>query len=442
MRINGKLSLGIAVLVVGILATAFLAACAPPAPAPPAEEVTAEQPPTEAPAAEKVLKVGVLGPYTGPSARVGEEFKAATQMAFEEINYTIGDYKIELVWIDSQSDPEKATRAYEDAIIRDGIQAGLINWHSSVAVACMEVVAKHKIPHFFGFGATGVVNEKWRSDPEKYKYWIGKTWPMPEKLVTAYVDTLEEYIAGGGWEPRNRKTAIYGEDTDWGRSFGAALAKELKGKGWEVVAEEYFSPKETEFYPVLTKFKNLDVSLIGGTVAAPPSFAALIKQAKETELKALVIADGLGWVGEWYELTGDASDYVLDQIPQWTTPEAKEFRDKFIEKWGTEPSPSSAGLAYDAVKFFIKIAQVTFDKYGELNSETLMKTGEEVQKGDLTFTEGIIMEEYKFTPDTVPDPIVGKGYYIFPVIQYFKGAGKIIWPPEWKEADLQIPPGV
>jgi hypothetical protein len=34
-------------------------------------------------AAEKVLKIGVLGPFTGPSAKTGEEFKGAVTMAFE-----------------------------------------------------------------------------------------------------------------------------------------------------------------------------------------------------------------------------------------------------------------------------------------------------------------------------------------------------------------------
>src|SRR5512137_1404310 len=47
-------------------------------------------------AAEKVVKFGVVGPYTGPASRSGAEFRAAAEMAFEKISYKIGDYKIEL----------------------------------------------------------------------------------------------------------------------------------------------------------------------------------------------------------------------------------------------------------------------------------------------------------------------------------------------------------
>ncbi|MEJ2759582.1 MAG: ABC transporter substrate-binding protein [Anaerolineales bacterium] len=103
------------------------------------------------------FKLGVLGPFSGPSARTGDEFRQSATMAFEAVDYKVGPYTIEPVWIDSQSDPAKAAQAYEQAIVQDGIQAGVLNWHSSVAVSVMEVTAKHKIPHVFGFGATEVM---------------------------------------------------------------------------------------------------------------------------------------------------------------------------------------------------------------------------------------------------------------------------------------------
>jgi len=441
MKTNGKLSLGIAVLIVGILANAFLVACAPAAPALSAEEATTEEATTEeVPAAEKVVKVGVVGPFTGPASRVGDEFKGAITMALEEINYKIGDYKVEIVWIDDESDAEKGARAYEQAITRDKIDVGFNTWHSWVSVALMDISAKYKMPHFLSFGATEVVNEKYQSNPEKYKYWVGKTWPTPAKLSIAYVETLEEAIRGGLWTPRNKDVAIYGVDNDWGRSFGDSIAQQFEEAGWNVVTKEWVGLGETEFYPLLTKLQKLDVSVVAGTMSDPPSVSSFIKQSREVGLKSLIISDGLGWIGEWYDLTGDASNYVLDQIPQWTTDAAKKYRDDFTNKVGFEPSASSGGLMYDSFRFMIKIMQETLKDYGALTQENFAKIAEEkVMTGKLTFTDGIIMEEYKYTPETFPDPVVGEGYYIFPVIQYFDGIGKIIWPSNWKESDLQIP---
>ncbi|MCS6908164.1 MAG: ABC transporter substrate-binding protein [Anaerolineales bacterium] len=386
------------------------------------------------------MRIGIFGPFTGPVARTGDEFKGAAQMAFEAINYKIGDYKVELVWIDEQSDPAKAVVAYEEAVTRHKIDFGCLNWHSSDAVATMEVTAKYKIPHFFGMGATGVVNEKYNSDRAKYGYWMAKGWPMPEKLMGAYVQAIEDAIQRGLWKPATKTAAIWGEDTDWGRSTGKTFREQLTAAGWKIAAEEYFRIDETDFYPLHRKFKDANVELLTGTATAPAALSAFIKQAREVGIKGLIVADGLGRVGEWYKLTGEASDGVIDQIPGWTTPAAKKFAEDFKAKWNIEPSPSAAGLAYDGTNFCIKIAQRALDKYGKIDKETVYKIGqEEVMTGQLTYTGGIIMKEYKYTNETAPDPVVGEDFFFFPVLQYSKGVGKVIFPPAWKEADLQPP---
>jgi len=426
-------------LILAALVTFSLAGCADEEPAPaPDDEPVADEPVADEPG--EVLKVGVLGPFTGPNSRVGEEFMGAVEMAMDNYDYRIGNYQLEIVQIDSQSDPERAVRAYEDAAIRDGIDVSILNWHSSVAVACMDAAARNQVPHFFGFGATDVVNEKYLDDPDFYSYWIGKTWPTPGKLVQAYVETIEQAIDEGVWEPRNKKAALVCEDTDWGRSIAAALMEFLEDAGWEIVAEEYFALGETELTPTLLAIRNSDASLVGSSVASAPSFAALVKQAREVDIQAVMIADGLGWVGEWYELTGDDSNYILDQIPQWTTAESRQFLQDFEAEYGFTPSTSAGGLAYDATSFFLQIAQACYDEYGELSRETLHEfANNKVITGEIAFTDGIIMEQYVFTPESIPDPVVGEGYFIFPVIQYFEGEGTVVWPDSFKEADFVLP---
>jgi branched-chain amino acid transport system substrate-binding protein len=391
--------------------------------------------------ATETFKLGVLGPFSGPSARTGDEFKASVNMAFDAIDWQIGRYKIEPVWIDSQSDPAKASQAYEQAVVQDGIQAGVLNWHSSVAVSCMEVTAKHQVPHFFGFGATEVVNETFASDPDKYGYWMTKGWPTPRKLSISYVQALEDAIASGIWTPEEKTVAIYGEDTDWGRSLGAAIKEQLEAEGWETVAEEYFNIDQTEFYPLLNKFVDLNPALVAGTSTAAPAMSAFIKQADEVGLESLIIADGLGWFGEWYDLTGESSNYVIDQIPGWATAEGRAFAEQFEAEQGFPPSPSAGGLSYDGTNFFISVAKAVYREAGELTSESIYNfVKDNVWTGEWAYTDGIVMSRYEYLPETIPDPVVGKGYYIFPVLQYFDGEGKVIYPPEWAEQELTPKP--
>jgi branched-chain amino acid transport system substrate-binding protein len=391
--------------------------------------------------APTTINIGISGPFTGANALTGTEMKNASSMAFDAINWQVGPYKINPVYIDDQSDPAKGAAAYEQAVASQKILAGILGWHSSVAVAQMEVTAKYKIPHFFAMGATGVVNERFNSDKAKYGYWTTKGWPDPAKLTIGYVQAIEDAVAAGSFKPAEKKVAIYGEDTDWGRSFGKGLKDQLGAVGWTVVSEDYFPTTQTDFSAIVSRYKNDNVPLIAGTTTIPASIASFLKAVDDAGIKSLVVADGLGWIGDWYKLSGSASDYVVDQIPQFASDAAKKFAADYEAKYGGKPSPSAAGLSYDFSNFFIKILNDTLASSCEITSETLMKAAQDkLWTGKLAYTDGIIMSNYDFGPDSIPDPVVGNGHYIFPALQYMKGEATVVWPPDVAKGTLQQKP--
>jgi branched-chain amino acid transport system substrate-binding protein len=433
---------GIALLMALALIAVACQGTAAPTAAPP---TNAPAPATQAPAATsapsaQVLKVGVGGPFTGPAARTGEEFKCSVQIAFDNIQSQVGPYKLEIVWIDEQSDPEKSSRALEEAIVGQNIQVGMLNWHSSDAVAMMDVAAKHKVPYLFGMGATEVVNQKFQSDP-KFQYWMTKGWPEPSKLIAPYVTAVNDANTAGTLKLPNKKVAIWGEDTDWGRSVGKAFKTEFQKTGWEVASEDYFAKDQTDFASLLQRYKDQGVSVLAGTSTIPPSMAAFIKGTDEAGTKSLVIADGLGWVGEWYNLTGKASNFVIDQIPGWTTDKAKQFAADFKKRCNIDPSPSAAGLSYDWTGYALKILQETLKDKGKLDSDSIYnEVKEKVWTGQLPYTDGVIMKSYRFSPDTIPDPVIGKDAYIFPILQYHDGQSTVVWPTDWATGKLEAKP--
>jgi signal transduction histidine kinase/AraC-like DNA-binding protein/DNA-binding LacI/PurR family transcriptional regulator len=254
-----------------------------------------EQPPGRDPAgteqlpggdATRIFKLGILGPFRGFNAVVGIEMKGAVEMAFAQINHRIGPYQIELVWVDCQSDPVKAALAYEEAIIQQGVQAGLLNWHSPVALACMKVAARHKIPHFFSLAGASAINEVWRSDPNQYFYWV-KGWPEPAKLTANYVQALEDAIARDWWQPEAKTVAFWGEDTEWGRSFAAGMKEQLKAAGWEIVAEDYFPVDQTDFVPWFIRIRERKPALLAGTASNPVTYSSFVKQAHKLGLERM-----------------------------------------------------------------------------------------------------------------------------------------------------------
>ena len=391
--------------------------------------------------ATETINIGIGGPFTGTSALTGTEMKNAAEMAFEAINWQVGNYKINPVYVDDQADPAKGTAALEQAIVGQKLVAGILNWNSSVSVAEMELTAKYKIPWFFGMGAAGTVNEKFTGDQEKYGYWTSKGWPDPVKLTTAYVGAINDAIDAGTYTPASKVVAIYGEDTDWGRSFGAGLKNDFTASGWTIKSEDYFPLTQTDFSALMAKYASDDIPVIAGTSTAAASITAFIKAYGESGLASLVIADGLGWFGDWYEMTGPASDFVLDSVPGFATEKAKQFAADYKAKYGKDPSAAASGLTYDWTNFFIKLLQQTLADQGSLTSETIYKEAQEkLWTGELTYTDGIIMSSYDFDAESIPDPVVGKGHYIFPVTQYSGGEQTVIWPDDQASGELQTKP--
>ncbi len=407
----------------------------------PAGTPAGSESPSSAPPATETINIGIGGPFTGTSALTGTEMKNAAQMAFDAINWQVGMYTINPVYVDDQSDPAKGTAALEQAIVGQNLVAGLLNWNSSVSVAEMELTAKYKIPWFFGMGAAGTVNQKFTGDMEKYGYWTSKGWPDPVKLTTAYVGAINDAIAAGTYTPASKVVAIYGEDTDWGRSFGAGLRHDFEASGWTIKSEDYFPLTQTDFSALMAKYASDNVPIIAGTSTAAASITAFIKAYGESGLKSLVVADGLGWFGDWFDMTGTSSDYVLDSVPGFATDKAKQFAADYKAKYGSDPSAAAAGLTYDWTNFFIKLMQQTLADQGAITSETLYKEAQDkLWTGELTYTDGIIMSVYDFSPESIPDPVVGKGHYIFPVTQYKGGERTVIWPADQASGTLEPKP--
>jgi branched-chain amino acid transport system substrate-binding protein len=393
--------------------------------------------------AQKVFKLGILGPFTGPGANVGSEFKNADMMAFEKIGYKIGDYKIELIWIDDQSDGAKSTNAYTEAVERLGIQASISNWNTAVTVACMDLWAKYKIPHFFNMGVGPATNAKWASFPPDKRYMVMKGWPMPQKMAVGYADLLIYLVDKGIWKPEKKLAAYYQEDTDWGRGIVKGMKEPLEKAGWKTFTEEYFALTQTDFYPFISKCKQAGITALLGGTSLPAPVSACIKQSREIGLKAMIVADGLAYIGDWYKLTGSASDGILDMEPQYVTPAQKAWAKEYQAKYGAVPGPTSAGHSFDEANFFIKIAKRTIEKYGKLDSESIFKVGtEEVATGKLSYSTAdgaIIHKRYRCTPETAPDPVVGPDDFYFPVVQFKGGEGKVVWPLDMKAMDVMLP---
>lgn len=383
---------------------------------------------------DKVLKVAVGCSLTGTSAKAGEGFEIATEMALEDIDYKIGDYTIEPIYVDLTDDPEKGALALEQAIVRDGAEVAMQGWLTTVSMSSMDVAAKYQIPYLFNYGAGASLDEKWLEDPEYYSYYVGKTYPTSDFIAEEYRDLIVQAFDAGQLTGE-KKLAIYGEDSDWGRSLGGFLEEAFTEAGFEVVYNEYFTSGTTDFYAILSKIKDSGATVVAGAPNTVSSAAAFLKQAKEINLDATIIAHGLNEYPEWKELCGDAAEGSISQMQVYTDERGEEFEARFLEKAGYEATIGCEGIAYDCAKCTFEALQACYDMYGVLDTETIYKFAtEEIQTGNWAYEDSLTQASYKWEEGRL-SPVIGEDAFYNPLAQVQDGEYKIIFPASSAEAD-------
>jgi branched-chain amino acid transport system substrate-binding protein len=301
----------------------------------------------------------------------------------------------------------------------------------------MDAEAPYKIVHIGHLGESQFISEKINKDPQKYRGWF-KGWPAPPKLAGLYGPPLEHFIKAGAWKPRNMKAAILVEDTDFGRGWGDAIIESLGKAGFDVLPYDVTALDETEFTPLITKYKAQQVSLVGMTSTGNVSASNFVKQFHQQKVPALLIAHGLGWFSEWYQLTGEASNYaVAIDSPQVIADFQRDWVKRYKAKYGIEPGIAASGITYDYMRMALKV----LNKAGTLDFDTLVNTIYDMPyKG--------VWNLYKFprqanenalAPNEVEVGPFMKGFF-FPMVQLMDGKAQVIWPLEYAAAKFQAPP--
>ncbi len=399
-------------------------------------------------AQEGPVKIGVMGPFTGPSSRTGDAIKKGTRLALSharengDVPLTIDGQKrdVELVWVDSQSSPEKAVKAITDAVNRQGVDFMVSGWHSSVAMAVMDAEAPLDIVHVGHNGESQFICEKVNENPEKYSGWF-KGWSSPPIFAGLYGEPLNHFIEQGMWEPRNRKAAVVVEDSDYGRGWGEALQTSLEKAGFDVLPYDVIPLDETEFTSLITKYRAQQVSVVGMTVTGNVSASNFVKQFRQQRMEALLIGHGLTWFSEWHDLTGDASDYVVTMdSPRVIADYQRKWVEQYREKFGEDPSFAPSGHGYDYFTLSVK----AINEAGTLDYNTLVQTLRDIDH------QGV-WHHYNFanSADTenalCTNEVQAGGFeegFFFPMVQLKGGEAKIIWPLEYAEAEFQQPPWI
>ncbi|HTP45887.1 MAG TPA: branched-chain amino acid ABC transporter substrate-binding protein [Casimicrobiaceae bacterium] len=340
MRINRPLGL---TLVAAALAVAY--GCGKEEPA---KQAAA---PAAAPAApampEVVVKVGHVGPTTGPQAHLGKDNENGARMAIDDANakgVVIDGKKVkfELDAQDDQADPKQGTIVAQK-LVDDKVSGVVGHLNSGTSIPASKIYNDAGIPMI----SPSATNPKLTLQGFKNVFRVMANDVQQGSVIgKAAVETLGA-----------KKIAIIDDKTAYGAGLADETEKAAKAAGATIVAREYTNDKATDFKAILTKIKakQPDVIMYGGMDAQG---GPMVKQMKELGIKAKYIAGDGVCSTEWPKLAGGAAEgqYCTQAgLPPDKMPNAKDFVTRFTAKYG--PIQVYAPYAYDAANTLIAAMQ-------------------------------------------------------------------------------------
>ncbi|HEY3031237.1 MAG TPA: branched-chain amino acid ABC transporter substrate-binding protein, partial [Bradyrhizobium sp.] len=304
--------------------------------------------PAAAPAApavpEVTVKIGHVGPTTGPQAHLGKDNENGARLAIEDANakgVTIDGKKVkfELDAQDDQADPKQGTIVAQKLV--DDKVAGVVgHLNSGTSIPASKIYNDAGIPQI----SPSATNPKLTLQGFKNVFRV-----MANDVQQGSVIGKEAVTTLGA-----KKIAIIDDKTAYGAGLADETEKAAKAAGATVVAREYTNDKATDFKAILTKIKakNPDVIMYGGMDAQG---GPMVKQMKELGIKAKYIAGDGVCSAEWPKLAGGAAEgqYCTQAgLPPDKMPNAADFVKRFTAKYG--PIQVYAPYSYDAANTLIE----------------------------------------------------------------------------------------
>src|SRR5256714_5300004 len=247
------------------------------------------------------VKVALVAAMSGGSALSGEAIKRGLTVAIDEINAKgggLGGRKVELVIRDEEGNPSKGVTAARDVIEREKAVAVFGGLHSPVGLAMLPVFHELKVPYVGTWAAATNITRNDRKPNFMFR-------------VSANDDIVDHFLAKYVTEKlAAKKPGVILENTPWGESNQAGLAKWFAKMNVQPAGIEKFNWNDPDMTPQLLRLRSGGADTLV-MVANAPEGAQVVKSRAKIGWNVPTLSHWGISGGRFPELTGDLADSVV-----------------------------------------------------------------------------------------------------------------------------------
>lgn len=378
------------------------------------------------------IKIGVVGPLTGPAATSGIAMREAYQFVADQVNAEGGvemngeKHTLNLIFEDSASRPEMGVSAAQKLLTRDNVDLLIGDtFASSVTIALMDVAASYGKFVMSGQPVSSEIARKVESNPEQFANFWKSSWNS-DAYAQAVFEAVEGLTEAGKFSPGDKKIAFVFEDTDYGKSNTEYALPLFKDAGWTETGHEAVPLGHSDFYPQLSKLRGNAPDVLVSIFTSVNSGIALTKQIKETGLETLHVAIYYPLRPEFHEGVGADSENML-WTPMLFDPVNNEKHKALYELLGAKGITGTGDHAQGYCQFAMLV-----DNLKRAGTVEPAKLSEAFATTDFDCYTG------RFVYDTANHtPKIGAEFLPVAVAQVQDGVSKAVWPETSATAEFK-----
>src|SRR5262252_1538658 len=229
------------------------------------------------------LKVGLVLPYTGVYAVLGESITQGMELVFAREGGVIAGRKIEMIKEDDEMKPPVGVRKTEKLIDSDKVDILTGPVHSGILMGMRDKVHNSKTVLIVSNAGADAISR------DRCSRWIFRTsfsnWQPCQPM--------------GGWVAKNISKEVFQIAPNYqaGKDMMAAFRETFTPAGGRVVAEDYPKLGETDYAPYLTKIKQSGAKAVFAFFSGTDAVNFVKEYAKQEANKTIKLT-GAGFLTE------------------------------------------------------------------------------------------------------------------------------------------------
>jgi branched-chain amino acid transport system substrate-binding protein len=385
--------------------------------------------------AADAIKIGFSASLTGGLASSGNAILLGQQIWAEQINAAGGllGRQVELVYYDDQSNASTVPAIYAKLLDVDKVDL-LMGAATNLIVAAMpEIMQRQKL--------VMVLVALGSNDVFKYpRYFQTAAWGPDAKGVIgrAFFEVAKTI------SPRPKTVAIVGADSEFSNNVMTGARAIAKQEGFDIVYDRNYPPTTTDYTPIVRAIQATNPDLVF-VASYPLDSVGIVRAATELGLKTQLFGGAM--VGLQYATFIQQLAEKLDRVvnyhlyvpsPTMKFPGIEEFLKTYqarAPQQGTDPLGFyQPPFAYATMQVLEQAVKATGSLDDSKLADYIHKNGFDTIVGNIRFDEKgewakprLLMVQFQ--------NVDGNG------LDQYRTSGKqvILYPPEYKDGDLQAP---